>query len=84
MNKEIEEIWQQIGALHKRLKEIEKACPHKNYKSEYHSNTGNYDQWGDTYWVNVNCLDCGKFMQFDSEEDRVSYVNFAPLDKSEK
>lgn len=67
------------------LKEIEKRqaaitkhlaiCPHKHHISRIGANTGNYD--GDnTYWVDVECLDCGGYMHYDSNENPKEYAKY--------
>jgi len=83
MNTRIEEINKEISKLERELYEIRKSCLHENYKSEYGANTGNYDPSSDCYWINVECLDCGKFMMFDSVKDREQYYKYSPTNNKQ-
>lgn len=57
-------INQEISDLYKKIDQIKELCPHKNNKKEYGGNTGNYDPSADIYWVDIECLDCGKRLRF--------------------
>lgn len=46
--------------LRKRIEEIKASCPHKRFVYKYGSNTGNYCPQDDVYWIDIECLDCGK------------------------
>lgn len=59
------------------LKEIRDECEHENFESNNLSNTGNYDPSCDSYWVDVKCLDCGKTMSFDYDNDKEDYRKFS-------
>ena len=73
---EVAKILKKLKEKQDRLLEVLKQCPHENYKSENGSNTGNYDLY-ESYWVNVECLDCGKFMTFDSKENPKEYRKYS-------
>lgn len=49
-----------IEELHRVIKFLQDDCQHKNLNKEYKSNTGNYDPSCDSYWIEYECLDCGK------------------------
>jgi hypothetical protein len=65
-----------ISKAYQKIKDLQKSCPHKNVNAAYKSDTGNYDPSEDIYWVEVSCLDCGKFMSFDSKRDNKKYRSY--------
>lgn len=76
MNPEIEKLEKSIGRARAKVNKLQAVCPHENVDAKYNSNTGNYDPTADCYWVEVKCLDCGKYMSFDSERERAEYHHY--------
>lgn len=81
MNKEIEKLNKQIEKLEKKVSVHQSSCDHKNCKIKYGSNTGNYDPSADCYWITADCLDCGKYMNFDSDRDKENYRKYSLLSR---
>lgn len=73
MNPQILKYKKQIFNLKKKIAAIQDSCPHTNNKAKYESSTGGYDPSNDCWWIVVNCLDCGKYMRFDSVRDAEMY-----------
>jgi hypothetical protein len=57
----IEELRKVIAECHQEMAKIQEECSHPNscvtYK--YGANTGNYDPYADSYWVDFRCGLCG-------------------------
>jgi hypothetical protein len=66
-----------IAGCQRRIKKIQKKCPHENVKTETDANTGNWDPQDNCYWVWVECQDCDARMRFDSEKDKEMYRKYA-------
>ncbi len=73
IEKEVAKLRKKIQALNTKIADIRDSCPHTKVKTEYGSNTGNYDPGADCYWIDVDCLECGQHMHFDSERDKTEY-----------
>lgn len=73
MNKKILKLEKMVVQAELLIHEEQKKCSHDNVKVEYGSNTGNYDPYADCYWITVDCLDCGKYMYFDSKRNDKEY-----------
>jgi hypothetical protein len=84
MNKTITNHLKKIAELAIKVRRLRKKCKHKNYVSEYKSNSGNYDPSSDCYWIEFNCLDCGDTNHFDSIKDEKNYHKFAPKNDYEQ
>lgn len=69
----ISQIKEQIESLQKELQTLKKVCKHTRVIYNHGSNTGNYDPSADCYWLDVECIDCGKRMTYDAETDRENY-----------
>ncbi|MND53810.1 hypothetical protein D3C80_448580 [compost metagenome] len=41
------------------LEALRKECPHADKVGRYGSNTGNWCESDNTYWIRVECNDCG-------------------------
>lgn len=59
-------ISQKLQALHeirveamRMIDALRNECPHDNYTVQYKGDTGNWCQSDDSYWVVINCPDCG-------------------------
>jgi hypothetical protein len=76
MKDKVEGILENMKKLQCTLEKEQNQCSHDNVKVEKNSNTGNYDPSDNQYWVNVECLDCGKYMIFDYEKDREQYLKY--------
>lgn len=76
MKPEIEKIIKKIDKLQSQLESLQESCEHKLYNAKRGAITGNYDHYDDCYWVSVKCLECGKYMHFDSVKDRVNYNKY--------
>lgn len=76
MNYKVEKILKNMNILRCALQKEQNICSHNDVKVEKNSNTGNYDPNDNQYWINVKCLDCGKYMIFDSEKDREEYLKY--------
>jgi hypothetical protein len=48
-----QKIHQEIIALHS-------ECPHADLVSKPGANTGNWDMYSDSYWVDYHCQDCDR------------------------
>ena len=77
MNKEIEKVDKKIKELYAKKATIQSACEHKNVKGEYNSDTGNWCQQDDSYWISADCLDCGNHIYADSERDKDLYLQLS-------
>jgi hypothetical protein len=66
---EFVKINQEINNLQKIINNIKDSCPHKNNIKKYDGNSGNYDPSADIYWVDIECLDCGKRLHFYDHEE---------------
>ena len=42
-------------------------CKHPDLEGKYQSNTGNYCEHDDSYWIDLFCPTCGKRWCYDSE-----------------
>lgn len=60
-----------------KIAEIQKICQHDDVKASYGSNTGNYDPSNDSYWINVECLDCSKKFRAYSEDNKEEYLKWS-------
>lgn len=70
MRSDVLEIVEAINLLQNELKDIQNKCRHHNIKYKYGSNTNNWCDVDDTYWVDIECKDCGKrFTFFNSEPE---------------
>jgi len=58
--KQVQNILIKIQKLREKINDIQDSCPHQNKNKKYKSNTGNYDPSCDSYWIDIDCLDCGK------------------------
>ncbi|AFN37422.1 hypothetical protein [Vibrio phage TCU_VP02_YC] len=67
------ELESQIAALQRELQDERNRCRHTRVTYEFKSNTGNYDPHSDCYWNEVQCIDCGSRMHFDSDDDNDNY-----------
>lgn len=50
------------------IAEAQAECKHPDLEGEYGSNTGNWCEQDDCYWINLNCPTCGKRWQVDSDQ----------------
>ena len=52
------------------------SCNHKRIIYKYDSNTGNYSESDNCYWVTVECVDCGKVSTYYDHEDeyKMKYI----------
>lgn len=46
--------------LYLQFEEIKELCTHPDVTKQYKGSTGNYDPSCDSYWINWQCMDCGK------------------------
>jgi len=68
IREQVNRIQAMRGRLQKELFAIQDSCPHTNKRGEYKANTGNWSQSDDSYWIDVNCDDCGKWWLIDSDQ----------------
>lgn len=61
-------IYNKQVKLSEELYELQTLCTHTNVTKKYGGNTGNYDPSADSYWIDWNCLDCGK--RWTTDQDR--------------
>jgi len=69
----IQEVVDAIQVLQQELKEYRQQCDHTDINYMYESNTGNWCESDDSYWLKVHCNNCGHCMYFDKEEDPTNY-----------
>ena len=84
MNKEITKRLEKINKLNLEIECFRNKCPHENITGRYKSNTGNWCPSDDSYWIDVNCLDCGKRITADSKEDSELYRKLSLSGKVER
>lgn len=51
-------------------RKLQKACTHPAASLRYRSDTGNWCPEGDSYWLEIDCPDCGFFESIDSTDPR--------------
>lgn len=51
---------------HQYIRDIQMGCVHPDLIGKYNSNTGNWCPQDDSYWLDLNCPDCGKRWSVDS------------------
>lgn len=64
-----------IEKLNNSIRKLKNTCLHENAISEPGANTGNYDLY-ESYWVTVECPDCGLYKTYDSEKNPREYIKF--------
>ena len=77
MNTEVQKLYDKVKKLNKKILEIQSNCSHRNAVSKLESNTGNYDPDANSYWVTVNCPDCGHYGWYDYHEHPDLYRKFS-------
>lgn len=68
---------QRVKEYEERVKSWQEKCEHQIVTGKYKSNTGNWDRYDDSYWIEAKCLDCGKTFIADSEDDKNLYYKFS-------
>lgn len=67
----IKEKVQRIHSMRNRLtlelQTIQENCPHADMQGKYKADTGNWCSSDDSYWIDAECLDCGKRFHIDSK-----------------
>lgn len=48
-------------------RDLQAACSHVNVSKKYCADTGNWDRYDDSYWIEYRCPDCGKFWSVDQK-----------------
>jgi len=76
MNPTIIKLRKEIANRTDKIHNIQLNCEHLNCDAKYGANTGNYDPSSDNYWLEVTCSDCGQYMRFDSDKDKVNYLKY--------
>lgn len=76
MNDNILQLEKEKINIQKRINFLRENCKHIHYLTTPKSNTGNYDPTADSYWISVECLDCGKHMVFDAEDEPDDYRKY--------
>lgn len=84
MNKEITKRLDKIKKLNLEIESLRDQCSHENITGRYKSNTGNWCPSDDSYWIEANCLDCGKRITADSKEDSELYRKLSLSGKVER
>ena len=59
------------GRMHywySKVKALEEVCPHSNVDVKLKGDSGNWCPAEDSYWVEVDCLDCGFRGSYDSKD----------------
>lgn len=56
------------GRLVEEIAAIQQVCPHEDLQGEYKSDTGNWCPDDDSYWIDTECLDCGKRWHIESTQ----------------
>ena len=57
-----------LGYWRAKINDLQKVCPHEDVTAEYKANTGNWCEVDDSYWVSVECNDCGSYFTVDIED----------------
>lgn len=73
MNPKITDLRSMISQAQSLIREVQRNCPHDNVTVAHRANSGNYDPSADSYWVDVDCLDCGSSMSYDADKDPTNY-----------
>ena len=81
MNTKIKKYLKVIEKSNLEIKKIQSICPHSDVHAKYESNTGNFDPMDDIWWITVKCLDCDKYMSFDSVVNQEEYRKFSKFVK---
>lgn len=74
MNSVMLSLLRKQDAIQSQIDRIRLSCKHPNIEFENKSNTGNWCDADDSYWISIDCLDCGAKITFDS--DQVGYTEF--------
>lgn len=48
-------------------RDLQAACSHVNVSKKHCADTGNWDSYDDSYWIEYRCPDCGKFWSEDQK-----------------
>lgn len=70
---EVQEIVDSIKILNQELSRIRKECQHTHIKYRYKSNTGNWCDSDNSYWVEYVCNHCGHIGFIDRDIDPEGY-----------
>lgn len=57
-----------IAKWHQVICDAQAECEHADLTGKYGSNTGNWCEQDDYYWLDLNCPTCGKRWSVDSEQ----------------
>ena len=64
------QIEQEIGQAYMNLKSLQEECTHPALVGTFRSDTGNWSEVDDNYWVEFKCPDCGKRWDEDQKDTR--------------
>ena len=63
----VERLNKKISELSCQITELRKICPHENLVGVYKSDSGNWCSSDNSYWVELDCKDCGNAWHEDQE-----------------
>ena len=73
MTTEMKKLLKQFERIADKICKLRDECPHDSVIAKYRGDSGNYDPNDNTYWVEVNCDDCGKYFSVYENKDPEGY-----------